>query len=238
VGQVSRPYQILLASVAVLFALWFVALRPKPVKAPAAPAQPASATTGTHDSLGGLGRAVDAANGAAQTSAQANAAVGADQATQGTGTATNTQGSAPTATKKLPSTVAGVAVAGADQAGALLVPVKTVDLTKPLKATLPADAQRALDKGKVLVLLFWNGKSSDDRSVHGAVKSLSTHGGKVFKDVSRLSAIGNYSAVTNGVPVLGSPTVIVVGKRKQAVSFTGFVDKTNIDQAVRLALGA
>lgn len=235
-GQVSRPYQILLASVAVLFALWFVALRPKPVKAPAAPTQPASATTGTHDSLGGLGRAVDAANGAAQTSAQANAAAGADQATQGS--STNAQGTTPAATKKLPTSVAGVAVAGGDLAGALIVPVHKVDLTKPLKAALPVAAQRALDQGKVLVLLFWNGKSSDDRSVHGAVKSLSTHGGKVFKDVSRLSAIGNYSAVTNGVPVLGSPTVIVVGKGKHAVSFTGFVDKTNIDQAVRLALGA
>ena len=233
-GQVSRPYQILLASVAVLFALWFVALRPKPVKAPA-PAQP-TATTGTHGSLGGLGRAVDAANGAAQTSAQANAAVGADQATQGS--ATSAQGSTPTATKKLPTSVAGVAAAGADQASALIVPVHKVDLTKPLKAALPADAQRALDKGKVLVLLFWNGKSSDDRSVRSSVKSLSTHGGKVFKNVARLSAIGSYSAVTNGVPVLGSPTVIVVGKGKHAVSFTGFVDKTNIDQAVRLALGA
>ena len=228
-GQVSRPYQILLASVALLFALWFVALRPKPEAAAPPPAQP-TATTGTHGSLGGLGNAVDAANGAATTSAQANQAAGADQT--GTG-----QGQAATpATKKLPSSVSGVAVAGADQASALIVPVKTVDLTKPLKATLPADAQRALDKGKVLVLLFWNGKSSDDRSVRGAVKSLSTHGGKVFKDVSRLNAIGSYSAVTNGVPVLGSPTVIVVGKGKHAVSFTGFVDKTNIDQAVRAAL--
>ena len=234
-GQVSRPYQILLGSVAVLFALWFVALRPKPEAAAPPPQQPASATTGTHDSLGGLGRAVDAANGAAQTSAQANAAAGADQAATGS---TNAQGSTPATTKKLPSTVAGVAAVGADQASALLVPVRKVDLTKPLKATLPADVQRALDKGKVLVLLFWNGKSSDDRAVHVAVKSLSTHGGKVFKDVSRLSKISNYSAVTNGVPVLGSPTVIVVGKGKQAVSFTGFVDRTNIDQAVRLALGA
>jgi hypothetical protein len=234
VGQVSRPYQILLGSVAVLFVVWFIALRPKPEPAAPPPAQPAA--TGTHDSLGGLGKAVDAANGAAQTSAQANQAAGADQTQSAPGT--GAPGSAPTTTKKLPSSVAGVAAAGADQASALIVPVRKVDLTKPLKAALPADAQRALDHGKVLVLLFWNGKSSDDKSVREAVKSLNTRHGKVFKDVSRLSAIGNYSAVTNGVPVLGSPTVIVVGKGKKAVSFTGFVDKTNIDQAVRLALGA
>jgi hypothetical protein len=218
-----------------MFAVWFVALRPKPEAAAPPPAAQPTATTGTHGSLGGLGRAVDAANGAATTSAQANAQVGADQVTPSTGTTTQGQASAP-AVRKLPSSVAGVAAVGADQASALIVPIHTVDLTKPLKATLPPGAQRALDTGKVLVLLFWNGKSSDDRSVHGAVTSLSTHGGKVFKDVSRLSAIGRYSAVTNGVPVLGSPTVIVVGKGKHAVSFTGFVDKTNIDQAVRAAL--
>jgi hypothetical protein len=74
--------------------------------------------------------------------------------------------------------------------------------------------------------------------VRGAVQSLNTHGGKVFKDVARLNRIGSYSAVTNGVPVLGSPTVIVVGKGKQAVSFTGFVDGTNIDQAVLAALAS
>ncbi len=228
-SQVSRPFRILLAATALLFMLWLVALRPKPI---APPAQSAGAqTTGGSQALGGLSRAIDKAHNAATTSGQANARAGADQASGGSGTAGNQ-------VKKLPASVAGVATVGTKQAGALIVEIKKVDLTKPLKATLPADAQRALDTGKVLVLLFWDGKSSDDRSVRGAVRSLNTHHGKVFKDVSRLSAIGKFSAITNGVPVLGSPTVIVVGKKgKHAVSFTGFVAKTNIDQAVRAALG-
>jgi hypothetical protein len=229
VTQISRPFRILLAATTLMFMLWFVALRPKPLAPVPPPAQPAGVqAAGSSQALGGLSTAINKANDAAKTSADANARAGADQPTQA---------SATPAVKKLPATVAGVATVGADQAGAILIPIKQVDLTKPLKASLPAGAEKALAHGKVLVLLFWNGKSSDDRSVRSAVKSLSTHGGKVFKDVSRLSAIGSYSAVTNGVPVLGSPTVIVVGKKKSAVSFTGFVDKTNIDQAVLEALG-
>lgn len=231
--QISRPFQILLAATVLMFLLWFVALRPKPLAAVPPPAQAAGVqATGGSQALGGLSRAVNQAHNAATTSDQANARAGADQATQGSGSTTG-----KTVVKKLPASVSGVAAVGTEQASALIVPIKKVDLTKPLKAALPAGAEKALAQGKVLVLLFWDGKSSDDRSVRSAVKSLSTHGGKVFKDVSRLSAIGNYSAVTNGVPVLGSPTVIVVGKGKHAVSFTGFVDKTNIDQAVLAALG-
>jgi len=230
VGQISRPLQIVLAATVLMFMLWFFALRPKPEPAapPATPVAGSPAASGKADSAlpGSLGNAVDKANDAAATSDQANARAGADQPS-----------SDKPAVKKLPASVGGVAAVGAEQASALLVRVKAKDLSKPLKATLPADVQRALDKGKVLVLLFWNGKSSDDRAVRASVKSLSTHGGKVFKDVSRLASIGRYSAVTNGVPVLGSPTVIVVGKKKSAVSFTGFVDTTNINQAVLAALG-
>jgi hypothetical protein len=103
-------------------------------------------------------------------------------------------------------------------------------------AALPADMRAAIDHHKVIVLLFWQNRSPEDRAVHSAVAGLSRHGGAVKVKIAPIGAVGRYSKITAGVDVLQSPTVIVVDRKRHARMFVGFVDQANIEQAVRGAL--
>jgi hypothetical protein len=145
---------------------------------------------------------------------------------------------APTQTAGAPTVVANT---GAAQAGALVVAPRPVDhggvstSTQPV-AALPADMRAAIDHHKVIVLLFWQNRSPEDRAVHSAVAGLSRHGGAVKVKIAPIGAVGRYSKITAGVDVLQSPTVIVVDRKRHARTFVGFVDQANIEQAVLGAL--
>jgi hypothetical protein len=204
---ISRPMQILLAVVLALAALWFVALRPKSDSgSSSAPSAP-----GTQ----GLGNAVNGAKGAVAKSNAASSA--AEQTTGGTGsssTAGNASSSSSSSTAK-PATTKSAAQPAHDR-------------SKPILAELA--------QGKVVVLLFWNPRASDDRSVHAVLRAVNRHAGKVAVHSARISHVGDYLGITSGVQVLGSPTALVINKKRQAKQITGFNDAVAIDQAVNDAL--
>lgn len=248
-GQVSRPMQIALVGTFLFLALWFVALRPKKATTEAtapAPAQTTAVpTTTTPQPTGsGFGKAVEKARAGAQTADQAAAAE------QATGTsATGTAAPAPSASGTTPAppapaapsaarlrgSVASVAVVGAEQAGATVTPLPRVIDQGPARH-LPARVQSALDHHRVLVLLFWSSRSSDDRAVHNEVAHLSRHRGRVLVVMEPVGRVGRYSRITAGVEVSQSPTVIIVDRHRKAEMITGFVDGENINQAVLAAL--
>jgi hypothetical protein len=210
VDQISPPFRIALVALLAVCALWFTVLKPK---------DPAAATpTPTAPGVTGLGKDVDAAKGAAAASDAANAKVQA--ATGGTSTTSGTA----TAAKK-------AAAAGKSAAA----PATTAH-AKPKAKAATGDASAplldALDRKHAVVLVFWNRRGSDDRAVRRAVSAIDRHDGKVVVKVAPIAAVGRYEAITRGVQVLQSPTVLVIGSDRKARAIVGFTTTGELDQAV------
>lgn len=209
VAQVSVPVRIALVAVLAIAALWFVALRPKPVEEAAAPpatAQPAAPASG-------LAGAVDKANGAAAASDAANARL--QQAT-GEQTAQGAQGADGAAAAKPAATPSKAATATGRR-----------DLAAPLV--------RSLRNGRAVVLLF-AAKGADDRAAKAAVRAVDRRDGRVRVEVASIADVARYEAITTGVQVTQAPTTLVIGPDRQATVITGYTDAAEVSQAVGDAL--
>ena len=114
-------------------------------------------------------------------------------------------------------------------------------MAKPAKPGLaddaaPGDPSRPLlasvDAGKVVVVLFWDKNASDDRATRRGLRSIDLHGGKVVASAVPIGDVGRYEAITRGVQVLESPTVLVIGAGGKTRAITGYTQAKEIDQAV------
>ncbi|MDQ3850824.1 MAG: hypothetical protein M3296_09470, partial [Actinomycetota bacterium] len=90
----------------------------------------------------------------------------------------------------------------------------------------------ALDSGHTVVLLFWNGRSADDRAARRAVAAAHRAGGRVRVVVERLSRLGAYAPITNGARVAQSPTTLVIDRQRRVQTISGYTVTSEIDQAV------
>lgn len=160
-----------------------------------------------------LAEAVDSAEQASAASDDANAARQADPAA---GAVTPTDPSAPSAA---PSAPGGVDPSVAAQMGEGSIEVL-----------------EQLERGRAVVLLFWNGRSSDDRAVRRAVSRVDRRDGDVRVIVERLEELGSYAAVTNDVGVESTPTTLVIAPGGAVQAVTGYTVTRELDQAVRDAL--
>jgi hypothetical protein len=113
-------------------------------------------------------------------------------------------------------------------------PGKQVRVNEP--RSLPPAVKRALDANKIVVLLFWNPDGTDDRRVKQAVDSLGRRGGKVAVFSNDLSRLARYVRVTNPANVTQSPTLVVVDRKGNARTATGYLDAASVDQYVVDAL--
>jgi hypothetical protein len=204
--QVSRPLLIALAAVVLLAAAWLTVLRP----GAEAPAEPDSGPVAP------LAEAVDSAEQASAASDDANAARQADPAA---GAVTPTDPSAPSAAPGAPGATGGVDPSVAAQMGEGSIEVL-----------------EQLERGRAVVLLFWNGRSSDDRAVRRAVSRVDRRDGDVRVIVERLEELGSYAAVTNDVRVESTPTTLVIAPGGAVQAVTGYTVTRELDQAVRDAL--
>jgi hypothetical protein len=230
VDKISLPFRIVLI-VALLFAvLWFLVLRPKPV-ADVEPAATPPGVTGLANDVAKANKAVDASNAAAARSEAAANAVGRSSTTATT---------KPSATSAKPAAAAATTKA-AKPAKAAPAAKPAAAVAKPAKPGLaddaaPGDPSRALlasvDAGKVVVVLFWNKNASDDRATRRGLRSVDLHGGKVVASAVPIGDVGRYEAITRGVQVLESPTVLVIGAGGKARAITGYTQPKEIDQAV------
>ncbi len=97
---------------------------------------------------------------------------------------------------------------------------------------VPAPVAKAIGKQQVLVLLFWNEKSADDRAVRQELRKVDDWDGRVYKQAAPIRSISRYGRITRGADVEQSPTVVVVDPELRAESLVGFVDAATIEQAV------
>lgn len=212
--QISPPFRIAIVAMLAVCALWFTVLKPKD------PGTDTAASDPTAPGVTGLSNDVNAAKGAAAKSDAANAKV---QAATG-GTAAKTDA---TATSKSATTGAHAAVAG-----------KNGTTAKAGTGGASAPLLRALDRKDTVVLLFWNRRGSDDRAVRRAVRATARHHGRVVVKAAPVAQVARYEAITAGVQVLQSPTVLVIGPDRKARAVTGFTTKSELDQVVSDTLKA
>ncbi|HEX7290975.1 MAG TPA: hypothetical protein VF250_07595 [Conexibacter sp.] len=222
-SQVSRPMQIVLAATLALFAIWFVALRPKPESAGEAPApvQPAqSSSSGAAPGADGLTRAVDkardavtTANGtgdsAAQRDAEAPAAGGAPAADSG---------GAQSARAGRSGSADGISAA-------------------PIHARGPVAAVRAaLRMHKAIAIAFVDSATADSRAVDRELLHVSRFGGRAFTLSVPLANLADYAFITNTVEVTVAPTVVIVDPQRHATTIVGAADRGEIEQRLADAL--
>ena len=91
---------------------------------------------------------------------------------------------------------------------------------------------RALDAGKVAVLLFWSPSSADDRAAYRAVRDATKGKKKVKVQVVRASKVGSYESITGGVTFSQSPTTMVISPDHKAVTLAGLIDPLEVEQAI------
>lgn len=199
---------IALAATVVLAALWLVALRPKTAEVAATPAAPVTAIAPAKDA---------AATSDATNAKLAKATDGAGSAAAPSATTTPATPARPAATvaaKPAAKSAAAVAAGGREEAAVV----------------------RDIRRGKVVVLLFWNAKGSDDRATRGAVRGLNRHGGKVAVHVVPISHVGRFDSITRGVTVNQSPVTLVIDRKRRTRAIVGLSEPGELSQAVDDAL--
>jgi hypothetical protein len=242
--QISRPFQIALLALGLFVAVWFVALRghsassggsgsPSSAQAgkggtpsPAAQAQSAAAPTpvyhGAAPGVEGLTRAIAKAHEAVAGSQQQAKQVEQESAQSGPSPAT---GAPASSAASAPGAAAGSETAkartGAPRASAKRAP--------SMQATVEAELKR----GKIVTILFWNPKSSVDRTVHGELKKAGTAlGGKVAVHDALAAQVGSFGSITRAVQIDATPTILIVNHRGQTSTITGLTDAFAIEQAI------
>ena len=214
-SQISPPIRIVLVAAVAFMAAYMLFLRPKEEAIPAPPA-PAPNTQTSEPAVSQPGKIAEAAQGAVDaTNARLQAQQGVDGVDAGAaGGATPTGSAAPASPPPPPDP------------GAPAVDVKGV----------PAPVAKAIEKDKVLVLLFWNGRSADDRAVRSALRRVDDWNGRVVTRVAPIGTISRYGRIARGADVEQSPTVVVIDPELRAETLVGFVDTPTIEQAVVDAL--
>lgn len=123
------------------------------------------------------------------------------------------------------------------------------------------EVEGELKQGKIVVLLFWNPAGSDDQAVHDelqlviALHHLATkanakavqHVDKVFGwelnrqiavHEAQASQVTQYGSITRSVQIYGTPTLLVINPKGQAIIRTGLIDAYAIEQAIEEARSA
>jgi hypothetical protein len=122
---------------------------------------------------------------------------------------------------------------------------KTAPQTTPAKPAatapaatpgLPAPVMRALDAHKVVVILFWNRRGVDDRSVKASLDSLPRHKAKVAVFSDRVQNLARYTRITTAASISTTPALVVVSRKGQAEVINGYLDRQTLGQYVRNAL--
>jgi hypothetical protein len=99
-----------------------------------------------------------------------------------------------------------------------------------------AAVARAIARGKVVVLLFWEADAADDIATRGALRGLDLHGGNVVVRVVPIGRVAQYASVTRGLKIAQSPTTVVIGRKRHTRVIVGLTEPRELAQAVGDAL--
>jgi hypothetical protein len=212
-ARVPKPLIGLLLGTIVFFAIWMVALKPK-----------TSAGGGSQGGAGQYQSAIDKAHQAVTTSNQANAKLGAPTATAPAPKPATPAKAAPTTKTSTTAKTTTAAKSSASTAQSGAAGVKSI--------------QAAIRAGKVVAVLFYNDAAADDRAVKSELASVPAHHGKVVKLAVPVSQLTQYSVVTQQIPVVTAPTLVLIDAARQATMITGYADPVEIAQRIDDALSA
>ena len=218
-NQISPPIRILLVAVIGLCAAYMLFLRPKAEETTPAATAPAAATT------------VPAKDPGAPTASKPGAIV--QKAVADT--------DAAAAKDKLsagedPASATGVSTNPTTQTVAPGQGTQPAALTKKSLNALPKGVRGAVRQRKVVVLLFYNNRSADDKAVRRELAHVDRFGGQVFIDAHWIKNVAQYQAITRGADLEQSPTIVVADRNLKAETLVGFVDAETIQQSVVDAL--
>jgi hypothetical protein len=234
-SQISPPIRILLVAVVGLCAAYMLFLKPKgdttvPAAAPAAATTPIPAKDPNAKTQSKPGAIVQGA--VRDTQAASN------RAEQAAGTSVGINDGKTDGTTSVGPASTGVNTNPVAQAPATGQTAPPAAVTKAQLATLPKDVRKAVLKRKVLVLLFYNNRSADDVAVRRELSHVSHWGGQVFVAAHWIKNVARYQAITRGVDVEQSPTIVVADANLKADTLVGYVDRDTIDQMVVDAIRA
>ena len=260
-AQISRPFQIAFAAMALFALVWLLALRghssapsepgsAAPASAPS-PAASGSVVHGSAPGVEGLARAVAKAHGAVATSQQnakqlqeRSAQASGESPSASAGGTTAPKASTPAATKAAPSSAAPSAAPSSSHAVApavtpshSAVPSASQPKVKaPVAGSAPAmqlKVEAELKQGKTVAILFWNPKATDDQAVNGQLQAVAHKLHTTLAVHAALATqVGAFGSIIRGVKVYGTPTVLVINKLGQAATLTGYTDAYAIEQAI------
>ncbi len=279
-AQLSRPYQIALAAVAVLGLVWAVALRahgpspspsePAPTKATAAATSSAGAASassstnaaaeakaaaaptpiyhGAAPGVEGLTRAIAKAHAAVATS-QRNAqelqhkSGEASEETQTPATTSSAGASSATAQKSLTvahrtvtRTTANGTVTKTHERVVSKVGTQNAAKAHPGRSAQQIAVEAELARGKTVMLVFWDPKSSVDREVLLQADALAGGSkGAVTVHAALANQVGLFGKITEVVHVYQTPTILIVNRQSVVSTLTGLTDVFSLQQAVREA---
>jgi hypothetical protein len=260
--QLSRPYQIALAALALFAAVWFVALHGhKPSSgggsgtsasgssAPASPAAPSPAAQaksaaaptpvyhGAAPGVEGLTRAIAKAHGAvAQSQSEAKRLENAQPsgATSAAKTSTAKTSTAASSASQAGSHAAGGSAATTAHAHSSPSAAKpSAPKSAAAKPSMQAAVEHELRQGKTALILFWSPKGSDDVAVHNELAAVQRAlGGKIAVHYASASQVGAFGTITHAVQVTQTPTLLIVNSHGRATVLTGLTDVFSIEQSV------
>jgi len=197
-----------------------------------AAAAPSPVYHGSAPGVAGLTRAIAKAHGAVASSEQNAKQLEGKSArpSSPTAPAASTVASAPATT----ATSSTSRTASAPTTHKLKsVPSAASHATSPaLQRTVEAE----LERGSVVVLLFWNSKGADDVAVRRALQVLLKANRSPQRQIAvheaTASQVASFGSITRGVNVYGTPTALVIGKSGKTTVLTGLTDAYAIEQAI------
>ena len=241
-ASLPRPLIGLLVATLAAFGLWYVELKP-------------SSSSSGGGSQGGVGQyqsAINQAHQAVKISGAANARLGAPTATGPapnsptpgkTATAAKLATATATATAAKPATKTATATKSATSSkAATKTNTKNVAKAKAAKALTTAQQVSlitgAIESHKVVAVLFYNPAAADDQAMAKELGTVSTHRGKVVELAVPLSELTSFGVITQQIPVVTAPTLVLIDAARQATTLTGYADTLEISQRIDDALAA
>jgi hypothetical protein len=228
--QISRPFQIALAAIVLLAAVWFVALRghssggnstgSTPAVSTPAPSTNARSTSATHAS------STPSAAGLTRAIAKAQSVVARDER------------DAKQLQRKAAATRTTHASRPAAKPHAVAHPQSAASSTS--KQTL---VEGELKHGQTVIVLFWNPQSTVDVAAHRQLELLQALHAKPRlsqdKDIavhySAAGEVGQYGTITGSLQVLQTPTMLVIAPNGKTKTLSGLIDAYAIQQAIKEA---
>jgi hypothetical protein len=115
-------------------------------------------------------------------------------------------------------------------------PSHSVTVTKTSVNAAPAQqvaVEKQLKQGKVVLVLFWNPKGSDDVAVHKELQAVEKQqGGKIAVHYALANQAGSFGSITKAIQVYQTPTILLVNEKGLTTTLTGFTDAFSIEQTI------